>query len=78
MIPQINYARHTAIRDRIRSTLDALKAEGISRSELIECLGNETHLLLIEDEKQFKTNADSLTGSGAGSSSQNDQQNRKD
>jgi uncharacterized protein YoaH (UPF0181 family) len=78
MIPQIDFERHTQIRDRLRATLDELKTEGISTGELIECVGNELHLLKIQDEKQFKTNADSLTGSGAGSSSQNDQQNRKD
>ncbi len=70
MGPQVDFQRHTQIRDRLRATLEALKAEGITRSELIECLGNETHLLLIEDEKQFKANAEVLTGPGAGSSSQ--------
>ncbi len=77
MIPQIDVQRHTAIRDRIRSTLEALKTEGISTGELIECVGNELHLLKIQDEKQFKANADSLSRSGAGSS-QNDQLNRED
>jgi len=74
----VDFQRHTQIRDRLRATLEALKAEGITRSELIECLGNETHLLLIEDEKQFKANADSLSRSGAGSSQTTAVNERKD
>jgi uncharacterized protein YoaH (UPF0181 family) len=66
MIPQIDFQRHTQIRDRIRSTLDALKTEGISTGELIECVGNELHLLKIQDERDFRANAKDLHRPGAG------------
>jgi hypothetical protein len=65
MTPQIDFARHTAIRDRIRGTLEALKAEGVSTGELIEGLGNELHLLKIQDEREFEASTKSLTRSGA-------------
>lgn len=54
MTTQIDFQRHLQIRDRIRSTLEALKAEGITSSELIECVGNELHLLKLQDERDFK------------------------
>lgn len=76
MTPQVDFARHTAIRDRIRSTLDELKSEGVSTSELLECVGNELYLLKIQDEREFKANAASMDSSGV-SSSQNDQQNNR-
>lgn len=51
----------TAIRDRIRTTLRTLKAEGISQSELIECMGNELHLLKLQDQKESETRMDGET-----------------
>ncbi len=65
MTSQIDFARHTAIRDCIRGTLEALKAEGVSIGELIEGLGNELHLLKIQDERDFEASTKSLTRSGA-------------
>lgn len=73
MVPQIDFRRHTQIRDRIRTTLDELKTEGISTGELIECIGNELHRLKIQDERDFKANADRLHSSGAGSSQTTEQ-----
>jgi hypothetical protein len=73
MTPQIDYARHTAIRDRIRSTLDELKSEGVSTSELLECVGNELHLLKLQDEREFKASTKDLTRPGADSLPQTDQ-----
>lgn len=67
MTPQIDFARHTAIRDRIRGTLDDLKKDGITTSELIECIGNELHLLKLQDEREFEASTKSLTRSGADS-----------
>jgi hypothetical protein len=58
-----SFLRHCQIRDRIRQTLTQLKTEGVTLPELIECMNNETHLLLLED-----ANAEDLTRPGAGSS----------
>jgi hypothetical protein len=68
VIPQIDFQRHLQIRSRIRSTLEALKAEGITSSELIECVGNELHLLKLEDEREFNASADELDTPSADSS----------
>jgi hypothetical protein len=66
MIPQIDFARHTQIRDRIKTAINQLKAEGVTVAELIEACRNELQLLHLEDD----ANAEVLTGPGAGSSSQ--------
>jgi hypothetical protein len=55
---------YTAIRDRIRTTLDQLKAEGVTVGKLIEGMRNELTLLHVEDD----ASADSLTGSSADAS----------
>jgi hypothetical protein len=74
MTTQIDFQRHLQIRDseallrsadRIRGTLEALKAEGIGTGELIECMGNELHLLKIQDEREFEASTKSLSRSGA-------------
>jgi hypothetical protein len=65
MTTQIDFQRHLQIRDRIRSTLDDLKKDGISTGELIESLGHELHLLKIQDEREFEASTKSLTRSGA-------------
>ncbi len=67
MTRQIDFQRHLPIRARIRTTLEVLKTEGITNSELIECIGNELHLLKLEDEREFEASTKSLDGSGAGS-----------
>jgi hypothetical protein len=72
MTSQVDFVRHTQIRSRIRSTLEALTNEGISRSELIECVGNELHSLKLQDEREFQASTKSLSRSGA-DSSQTDQ-----
>ena len=63
MTTEIDFARHTQIRSRIRATLETLKAEGISTGELIECTGNELHLLKLQDQRDFEacTDADDCT-----------------
>ena len=67
MTSQVDFARHTQIRSRIRSTLEALTNEGISRGELIECVGNELHSLKLQDEQEFQASTKSLSRSGADS-----------
>ena len=66
-IPQIDFERHTAIRDRIRGTLDQLKAEGVTVGELIEGVRNELMLLHIQDDS-----AAVLDGPGADASQTTD------
>ncbi len=68
MTTEVDFERHLRVRDRIRSTLEALKAEGITSSELIECVGNELHLLKLEDEREFNASADELDTPSADSS----------
>lgn len=65
MTASTDFQRHTQIRDRIRSTLETLKNEGIDRGELIECLGNELHILKLEDQREFEASADRLHSSSA-------------
>lgn len=65
MIPVIDFERHMQIRARIRETLEALRAEGITSSELIECMDNELHLLKLQDQREFEASTKSLSGSGA-------------
>jgi hypothetical protein len=63
MTTQIDFQRHLQIRDRIRGTLDQLKAEGVTVGELIEGIRNELTLLHIQDDS-----AEVLTGPGADAS----------
>jgi hypothetical protein len=51
MIPKIDFDRHTAVRSRIRETLEALEADGFTLSEVIEGVRNELSLLHIQDDK---------------------------
>jgi hypothetical protein len=62
----VDFDRHTQIRDRIKTAINQLKAEGVTVAELIEACRNELQLLHLEDD----ASAEVLTGPGAGSSSQ--------
>jgi hypothetical protein len=58
------YHQQQETRSRIRRTIEELRKEGSTVPQLIEALRNELTLLHFEDD----ANADSLHGSGAGSS----------
>jgi hypothetical protein len=77
MIPQIDLARHTAIRSRIRATVEVLKTEGVTTSELIECVGNELHSLKKEAEREFEAAAKSIDHAPAAGSLPKLDQNRR-
>lgn len=62
MNTSIDFDRHTEVRSRIRTTLQALEANGFTLSEVIEGVRNELSLLHIRDDK---ASADSLRGSSA-------------
>jgi hypothetical protein len=78
MVPVIDFERHTQIRDRFKAAINQLKAEGVTAAELIEACRSELQILHIEDYRNSKANADSLHGSGAGSSQTTAVNERKD
>jgi hypothetical protein len=64
---QVDFAKHTGIRAPIRETLEAFRSEGISNSELIECISNELHLLKLQDQQEFEASTKDLSRPGADS-----------
>jgi hypothetical protein len=56
------FRQHVETRSRLRQTIDQLKNEGATLSQLIEAMRNELSLLHIEDDQ---VNADSLQTSSA-------------